>query len=210
MILNDVRIIEEAAKGLISPFINKIQREDSNIKIISKGLSSFGYDISLSDKDFRVFLHPIYFPIFIPRIIKRLFTNKSLIIDPKEFSEDFLINMEVKEDSKGRYFILPPLSYALGVSVEYINLPRYLTAICIGKSTYARAALHLNTTPLESGWFGNITLEMQNALWLPIKVYVNEGIAQLLFLEGEPCLTSYADRKGKYQDQPESVVLAKV
>jgi len=41
-------------------------------------------------------------------------------------------------------------------------------------------------------------------------IFANEGVVQLLFLEGEPCATTYSDRQGKYQNQPEKVVLARV
>jgi dCTP deaminase len=43
-----------------------------------------------------------------------------------------------------------------------------------------------------------------------MKLYAEEGVAQILFLEGEPCSVSYSDRAGKYQDQSDKVVLAKV
>lgn len=59
-----------------------------------------------------------------------------------------------------------------------------------------------NVTPLEPGWEGFVTLEISNTTPLPAKVYANEGIAQVLFFEGdEECEISYADKKGKYQGQ---------
>ena len=66
----------------------------------------------------------------------------------------------------------------------------------------ARCGLIVNVTPLEPQWRGKITLEISNTTPLPAKIYVNEGIAQLIFLEAsEVCDVSYADKKGKYQDQ---------
>jgi dCTP deaminase len=60
----------------------------------------------------------------------------------------------------------------------------------------------VNVTPLEPTWEGYLTLEISNTTPLPAKIYANEGIAQLLFFEGdEPPEIAYADRKGKYQNQ---------
>lgn len=60
----------------------------------------------------------------------------------------------------------------------------------------------VNVTPLEPEWEGHVTLEFSNTTPLPAKVYANEGVAQILFLESnEVCETSYKDRGGKYQGQ---------
>lgn len=58
-----------------------------------------------------------------------------------------------------------------------------------------------NFTPLEPSWQGHVTIEISNTTPLPAKIYANEGIAQVLFFEGEEPEVSYADRKGKYQAQ---------
>ena len=82
-------------------------------------------------------------------------------------------------------------------------MPRDILAICVGKSTYARCGIIVNVTPLEPEWKGKITIEISNTTPLPAKIYANEGIAQIIFLRGEEvCQTSYADKRGKYQDQP--------
>jgi dCTP deaminase len=55
---------------------------------------------------------------------------------------------------------------------------------------------------LEPEWRGRITIEISNTTPLPAKIYANEGIAQILFVKAhEVCRVSYADKKGKYQDQ---------
>jgi dCTP deaminase len=60
----------------------------------------------------------------------------------------------------------------------------------------------VNITPLEPEWEGYITLALVNAAPVPATVYSGEGIGQLIFMRAETqCLTSYADRKGKYQAQ---------
>ena len=46
------------------------------------------------------------------------------------------------------------------------------------------------------------TIEISNTTPLPAKIYAGEGIAQVLFFQGdEICETSYADKNGKYQSQ---------
>jgi dCTP deaminase len=86
--------------------------------------------------------------------------------------------------------------------VEYFRIPRRVITVCVGKSTYARCGIIVNVTPFEPEWEGFATLEISNTTPLPAKVYANEGIAQVLFLESdEECQVSYADKKGKYQAQ---------
>ena len=114
--------------------------------------------------------------------------------------------MEVDE---GDTVIIPPNSYALTHTIEYVRIPRNTTAICLGKSTYARCGIHVNVTPLEAGWEGQVTIEISNGTRLPVKIYAGEGIMQVLFFEGEEPLVSYADRKGKYQHQ-KGITLAAV
>jgi dCTP deaminase len=160
--------------GMIEPFVEDSIREG----VISYGVSSYGYDIRVSDE-------------------YKIFTNvNSAIVDPKHFVSDSFI------DFKGDVCIIPPNSFVLSRTVEYFRIPRDVLAICVGKSTMARCGLIVNVTPLEPCWEGYLTLEISNTTPLPAKVYSNEGIAQLLFLTGDgECETSYADKKGKYQSQ---------
>ena len=126
------------------------------------------------------------------------------VVDPKFFDPKSFV------DYKGEVCIIPPNSFALGRTVEYFRIPRQVMTICVGKSTYARCGIITNVTPLEPGWEGYVTLEISNTTPLPAKIYANEGIAQILFFESdEECLTSYADKKGKYQGQV-GVTLPKV
>lgn len=162
-------------------------------RILSKGLTSYGYDISLSNEF-------------------KLFTNlNAVIIDPKRFDDKCLVDAEVLANEHGdRYVILPPNSYLLGKTVEYFRMPADVLGICLGKSTYARAGIAINVTPLEPSWEGNLVVEIANQTSLPAMIYVDEGIAQLLFLRGSSrCEVSYAHRQGKYMGQ-NSIVLPKV
>ena len=194
-ILSDKQI-KELCTGdnpMLSPFVSVSTKLNENgVKLLSYGLSSYGYDATLASK--------IY-----------VFTNQNgTIIDPRKFSEDIYVEAKVlKDEDNLEYFILPPNSYALGYTNEYFKMPRDVTAICLGKSTLARSAVLVNATPIEAGWEGQVVLELANMCGLPIKIYINQGIAQFLFFRGEECETSYADRGGKYQGQT-SITLAKV
>lgn len=178
MILNDVQIKQLAERGMITPFESTQVSKNSTERVISYGLSSFGYDIRAQDT-------------------WRVFTNiNSTVIDPKNFYDSTFV-----EKSGDGQCVIPPNSFALGVSVETFKIPRDVLAVCLGKSTYARTGIIVNVTPLEPEWEGQITLEFSNTTSLPAIVYANEGVAQLLFFKGEPCSVSYADRSGKYQGQ---------
>jgi len=159
---------------MIDPYVDNLDCEGK----ISYGPSSYGYDIRISDEF-------------------KIFTNVYMaVVDPKNFDPKAFV------DYKGPYCIVPPNSFALARSVEYFRIPRSVLGICLGKSTYARCGIVVNITPLEAEWEGHLTIEISNTTPLPAKIYSNEGIAQLLFLESdEICKTSYKDRKGKYQAQ---------
>ena len=174
-VMPDHWIREQATKkGMIEPFVDGMRREG----VISYGLSSYGYDARVAP-DFKIF------------------TNvDNAIVDPKDFSPTSFVDRELD------VCIVPPNSFALCETVEYIEIPRDILVICVGKSTYARCGLIVNVTPLEPEWRGKITLEISNTTPLPAKVYANEGIAQLVFLKADRvCAVSYADKSGKYQDQ---------
>jgi dCTP deaminase len=191
---SDTWIRANAEAGMLTPFLPELVREADAHKVLSYGLSSYGYDLRLSPKEFWVFQH-------IP----------GTVVDPKAFNPANLAPAPLHHDpERGAYFILPAHSYGLGVTVEHIALPSNITALFIGKSTYARCGIILNTTPGEAGWTGHLTLELSNSSSADCRVYAGEGVAQALFFEGAPCATTYACRSGKYQAQPESVVLARV
>lgn len=164
--------------GMIEPFEPNQVRYVDGKKVISYGLSSYGYDLRVA-REFKVF------------------TNLShSLIDPKNFDDSALV------DVVGDFCIIPPNSFALARSVEYFRIPRNVITMCIGKSTYARCGLIVNVTPFEPEWEGYVTLEISNTTPLPAKVYANEGLAQVLFYKGEEeCEVSYADRGGKYMKQ---------
>ncbi|MBW4474260.1 MAG: dCTP deaminase [Stenomitos rutilans HA7619-LM2] len=193
MIKNDTWIAQMAEKGMISPFEPQLVRKADGLPVISYGLSSYGYDLRLSPSEFRIFKH-------IP----------GTVVDPKNFNPANLEPAQLHEDNDGYHFILPAHSYGLGVALERLEVPENVTVVCIGKSTYARCGIIANLTPAEAGWRGYLTLEFSNSSSADCRIYANEGVVQLLFLEGAPCAISYETRRGKYQDQPEKVTLARV
>ncbi|MDR9432929.1 MAG: dCTP deaminase [Spiribacter sp.] len=178
-IKSDRWIRQMAAEGMIEPFEPGQVRDDaSGERMISYGTSSYGYDVRCAE----------HFKIF---------TNiNSAVVDPKGFDEASFV------DVRSDVCIIPPNSFALASTVEYFRIPRNVLTICLGKSTYARCGIIVNVTPLEPEWEGHVTLEFSNTTTLPAKIYANEGVAQMLFLESdEVCEQSYKDRAGKYMGQ---------
>ena len=174
MIASDKWIRRMATEhGMIAPFVEKLVTHGK----ISYGLSSYGYDVRVGDH------------------FKMFHNLNSTLVDPKHFDPKAFV------DHHGDC-IIPPNSFVLAETVERFKMPRNVLAITMGKSTYARCGIIVNVTPLEPEWEGVITMEISNTTPLPAKIYAGEGIAQIIFLIGEAvCETSYADRKGKYQNQ---------
>lgn len=163
---------------MIEPFESEQVSSVNGNRIVSYGTSSYGYDIRCST-DFKIF------------------TNiNAAIVDPKNFDDSSFIEF------CGDVCIVPPNSFVLASTIEYFRIPRNILTVCVGKSTYARCGIIVNVTPFEPEWEGYVTLEFSNTTPLPAKIYANEGVAQVIFFEGEEeCETSYKDRKGKYQGQ---------
>lgn len=176
---NDIWLLAHG-DSIIHPFVPGSVSIVNNQRVISYGTSSYGYDMRLGP-DFRIFTN--YWPG---------------IIDPKCFEESATCH-KVTSD---QFVIIPPNSFALARSYEYFAIPRGILCICLGKSTYARCGIVANITAFEPEWEGHVTIELSNTTPLPAKVYVGEGIAQVLFFEAdEVCNVSYKDKAGKYQGQ---------
>lgn len=189
-ILSDKEIRNRCKEDeMIYPFVENLVRKTGKEKVLSYGLSSYGYDVRVSN-EFKVF------------------TNiNSSIIDPKNFSNDNFITKRVPE---GDCLILPPNSFALANTVETFKVPRDILVICVGKSTYARCGIVINVTPIEPEFEGQVVLEFSNTTTLPAKIYAGEGACQFVFFKADKlCKTSYKDRNGKYQGQT-GITLPKV
>jgi len=169
---------------MIYPFIGSNIKRVVDKKVVSYGVSSYGYDLTAADEF-------------------KIFTNvNAVVIDPKNFNEAAFVQGQTFIDDKGKYVITPPNSFVLARTIEYMRMPRDLIGLMTVKSTYARCGIVSPPTVLEPGWEGHITIEISNTTPLPARIYANEGIAQVLFFKGdEACNISYADRLGKYQGQ---------
>ncbi len=178
-IMSDSWIIQKSSEeNMISPFTERQIKNENEKKIISYGVSSYGYDARVADEF-------------------KIFTNiNTTTVDPKNFDEDNLVS------KKTDVCVIPPNSFVLARTVEYFKIPEDVLVVCVGKSTYARCGIIVNVTPLEPGWEGHVTLEFSNTTPLPAKIYAGEGACQFLFFKGDKkCITSYADRSGKYMGQ---------
>src|SRR5262245_453485 len=159
---------------MIEPFVD----DQISAGVISYGVSSYGYDVRVGAQ-FKVFTN-----VF------------NTLVDPKHFDPKSFVDIQAEE------CVIPPNSFALASTIEYFRIPRDILTVCLGKSTYARCGIIVNVTPFEPEWEGHVTIEISNTTPLPAKIYANEGIAQVLFFQGdEPCEKSYKDKKGKYQAQ---------
>ena len=188
-VLSDIEIKERSQKDkMIQPFVeslvSKTKKEGQMVgikKVLSYGLSSYGYDVRVSN-EFKVFTN----------------INNS-VIDPKNFSTDNFVTKVIPDNES---LILPPNSFALANTVESFKIPRDIVVICVGKSTYARCGIVVNVTPIEPEFEGQVVLEFSNTTTLPAKIYAKEGACQFIFFKSDQvCKTSYADRNGKYQGQ---------
>lgn len=173
-LLSDTEIVADY-NLVIRPF----EMDVSGKSFISFGLSSYGYDIRTS-RNYKVFTD-VY----------------GTVIDPKRFDSNAFVDF-----NDVPYCLIPPNSFALAESLEYVEIPRDIIGICCCKSTYARCGIVIPTTVLEPCWKGKITLEICNTTPLPVKVYSEEGICQVLFFRSPvECQVSYEDKDGKYQNQ---------
>ncbi|MBI1870077.1 MAG: dCTP deaminase [Chlamydiae bacterium] len=171
------------AHGMIDPF----EEEQIRQGVVSYGLSSYGYDLRISNH-FKVFHPPL-----------------ETVLDPKNVPTEYF--KEIMDD----VCVIPPNSLVLGRTLERFKIPRNILTLCVGKSTYARCGIMVNVTPFEPEWEGYPTLQITNISGLPVKIYANEGIAQIIFFQSdEECLVSYQDKKGKYQNQAKEITLPRI
>lgn len=189
-ILSDREILELCREGMITPFYDGLVREVDGRRVISFGLSSFGYDIRAGEEWY---------------LASEGISLEGGTLDPKAF--DPVLMRKVVSSTE---VLLPPYSFALTYSVERFRMPKNVIGVALGKSSYARVGLVVNITPLEPGWEGHLTIEVINPTPYPLRVYPGEGIAQILFFSGNLPKVSYDDRKGKYQGQGPGVTFSRL
>jgi len=182
MLKSSVWIKEQCEKNrLLEPFVDHSQRNG----VISFGLGPYGYDLRL-DREYK---QP-------GPGLERL--------DPHRLEDDSYqtLSADIIE--------IPAGQYILGKSVEYFRMPRKVLGLVFGKSTYSRAGILVNVTPLEPEWSGYLTMAIANTASLPAVLYPGQGIAQVIFLESDDLpLFSYRDLNGKY-DQQSGITVSKI
>jgi dCTP deaminase len=158
-ILTD-RQIRELCPGvnpMISPFI------ETQAGKPSYGLSSCGYDIRLGAKFLRQ--EPI--------------TRGEMLFSALDPLRDNKPGFSAQEAAEG--IIIEPSSYILAESMERFCMPDDISAVCAGKSSYARLGILVNTTLLEPGWSGTLSICIANVGQMPVRLHVGQGIAQVVF-----------------------------
>lgn len=186
MILNDAEIKFLCEnQEMISPYLPEKIRDLDGVPIASRGQSSYGYDIALSNE----------WDYVIP-------LNDEATYDLSGKYHHAILHQKLVSD----VFILDPGHIVLARSIETFKIPSDVMGIAVGKSTWARIGLFTNITPLEAGWQGQLTIEISNTAHYKIAVHAGWGIAQVYFLQGNPTQAPYV---GKYQGQ-EGVTAAKL
>ncbi len=100
--------------------------------------------------------------------------------------------------------VIPPQSFMLATTVEYIKLPDNITGFVEGRSSIGRIGLFIqNAGWVDAGFEGEITLELFNANRLPIKLEAGRRICQIVLAH----MDRAADKPylGKYQYQKGAV-----
>ena len=167
----------------IEPFSASERRPDT----VSYGVSSYGYDVRVGTR-FKIFTNAT--------------SGGISIVDPEGVLRMISSSPWIPEETDRDHVIIPPNSFALAETVEWMDIPRDVMVVCLGKSTYARCGLIVNVTPLEPEWRGRVTLEISNTTPLPAKVYANEGIAQMVFLKADQGLCTELRRQERQVSGP--------
>lgn len=196
-LLNDKEILDLCVNNkMIIPYKKGPVRTDHRGKILSYGLSTAGYD--------SVMAYKLKLPVEV-----RNKDGSVKPLDPKNPDDAGWVDITIDPNSEDPTYTINPGEHILSSTKEYFRMPNDVLAICLGKSTYARAGIIINVTPLEPGWEGNVTLEIHNTTNRPVILYPGEGICQFLFFRINKPKTSYKDKKGKYQGQ-RGITLGKV
>jgi dCTP deaminase len=136
----------------------------------------------------------------------RVFQNSRYpYIDVRQPMEDLTELVETQGDEP---FILHPGEFVLGQTLERVTLPNDLVARLEGKSSLGRLGLLIHSTAgfVDSGFSGNLTLELSNVANLPITIYPGMPIGQMSFMRMDaPVERPYGSEEtgSKYQGQAE-------
>jgi len=186
---------------IVSQWENFLSTHQRGENLCSCGLGYAGYDLRLSNQ-FRIpslyYVSPgkncsiiqpkgMYLEDGEPSL--RRYNKIVSPLNPYEHYVDVVVDTNI--------LVLPSYTTILAHSIEKIVVPENYLGICLGKSSYARIGLLVNTTPAEPGWRGNLVIELTNLSPWKIELRIGEGIAQMLFLK----LTEKATYQGRWQNQ---------
>lgn len=192
-ILCDEHIAQYVTQAkMLDPFVSTVIRRKNGISCLSYGLEGYGYTMRLAP------MLKLYRPG------KNINCNNPKKSESVDYSELKLF----RSGLWGEYALIPPYCSVLGVSVEYFHMPPDVLGVVYGKSTYARAGISIDVTPLENGWAGNLVIEIYNRFPVDNMVFIGEGIGQVVFYKGAKKSGSVYDKTRKYYGQT-GVTLAK-
>jgi len=183
-VLCDEEILELCKKSkMISPFVaHNINIENGN-KVVSYGLQPQGYDVRLSEVDFKI-MQPS--------------EEVGDVLKPENVKWEKAIKKQDAETGH-YYFVLQPNDFAIGWAVETIKIPASIVCNIKTKSSYARMGDNCSFDTASAGGFkGNLQIEICNMTPMPQRFYINQGIAHLQFLKSNTPKKVY---NGQYQDQ---------
>jgi dCTP deaminase len=125
------------------------------------------------------------------------------VIDPrknvaKEFTKEIIVD-------EGNPFIMQPGDFALGTTIEDVEIPDDLVGSLEGRSSIGRLGIivHSTAATIDAGWRGHITLELANMGKLPVALYPDMRICSLSFEQlSSPAEVPYYKKKAaKYLNQ---------
>ncbi len=112
---------------------------------------------------------------------------------------DFNTKLDYEKIS-GKTFIIPPHSFILATTKEYISLPKNISGFVEGRSSVGRMGLFIqNAAVVGPGFKGKLTLELYNANILPIRLEAGRRVCQLILFKMDKA--SKKGYTGKYQNQ---------
>src|SRR3989338_662453 len=131
-------------------------------------------------------------------------TTSSPFIDVKD-ADTFKDLTELVKKRTDQAFVVHPREFVLAATLESIELPHNLSGRLEGKSSLGRLGIVIHSTAgkVDPGWKGHLVLEITNIGTLPIMIYTEMRICQLLFEQlSSPTSKAYTEREtSKYKFQ---------
>ena len=129
--------------------------------------------------------------------------NHFLVVEDRNMSTIDLSEEIIYREYEDEFITIPPHTFLLATTQEYVKLPDDITAFVEGRSSIGRIGLFIqNAGWVDPGFEGQITLELYNANSLPIRLQAGRRICQLVFCKMDQAATS--PYRGKYQGQTRS------